>query len=153
MNLKVRFWLLSLALVGTAILSACGGSTGGGTTPAGGGSGAAALAVTAQDTLKFDPAALTAKANTATTVNVKNAGALQHNWVVVKPEDADKVDQAAAAKTGDATGIAGVLSGGTLINAGASESVTVNLPAGTYTYLCTFPGHYQAGMKGTLTVN
>ena len=151
MNLKVRFWLLSLALVGTVILSACGGSTGG-TTPAGGGT-AAPLAVTAQDTLKFEPAALTAKANTATTVNVKNAGALQHNWVVVKPEDADKVDQAAAAKAGDVTGVAGVLSGGKLINAGASESVTVNLPAGTYTYLCSFPGHYQAGMKGTLTVN
>jgi uncharacterized cupredoxin-like copper-binding protein len=152
MNLKVRFWLLSLALVGTAILSACGGSTGGGTTPAGGG-GAAALAVTAQDSLKFEPPTLTAKANTATTVNVKNAGALQHNWVVVKPEDADKVDQAAVAKTGDATGVAGVLSGGKLINAGASESISVNLPAGTYTYLCTFPGHYQSGMKGTLTVN
>src|SRR6266508_4527308 len=151
MNLKVRFWLLSLALVGAVILSACGGSTGG-TTPAGGGA-AAPLAVTTQDSFKFDPPALTAKANTATTVNVKNAGALQHNWVVVKPEDADKVDQAAAAKTGDATGVAGVLSGGKLINAGASESVTVNLPAGTYTYLCTFPGHYQAGMKGTLTVN
>jgi plastocyanin len=24
--------------------------------------------------------------------------------------------------------------------------------AGAYTYLCTVPGHYTAGMKGTLTV-
>ena len=24
--------------------------------------------------------------------------------------------------------------------------------AGSYVFLCTFPGHYVAGMKGTLTV-
>jgi len=147
MNLKVRFWLLGLALVGAVILSACGG--GGGT----GGGGGAALNVTAQDTLKFDPAALTAKAGTATNVTVKNSGAQQHNWVLVKTEDADRVDQEAAAKGGDATGISGVVAGGKLLAGGASETVSVNVPAGSYTYLCTVPGHYQAGMKGTLTAN
>ncbi|HEU5090712.1 MAG TPA: plastocyanin/azurin family copper-binding protein, partial [Roseiflexaceae bacterium] len=31
--------------------------------------------------------------------------------------------------------------------------VTFKAPApGTYTFLCTYPGHYAAGMKGTLTV-
>jgi Copper binding proteins, plastocyanin/azurin family len=38
------------------------------------------------------------------------------------------------------------------ISNGASENLTVDLPAGEYTYLCTVPGHEQAGMKGTLTV-
>jgi uncharacterized cupredoxin-like copper-binding protein len=103
------------------------------------------------DTLKFDPATLSAKAGAATTVNVKNTGAQQHNWVLVKPEDADRVDQEAAAKGGDASGITGVLAGGKLVAGGASEAVSVNVPAGSYTYLCTVPGHYQAGMKGTLT--
>jgi len=30
--------------------------------------------------------------------------------------------------------------------------VTANLAPGTYTFLCTVPGHAQAGMEGTLTV-
>jgi uncharacterized cupredoxin-like copper-binding protein len=35
---------------------------------------------------------------------------------------------------------------------GGSAELTVNLPAGTYQYYCTVPGHRQAGMVGTLTV-
>jgi mono/diheme cytochrome c family protein len=35
---------------------------------------------------------------------------------------------------------------------GTSQFQVANLPAGTYTYYCTVPGHRQAGMFGTLTV-
>lgn len=38
------------------------------------------------------------------------------------------------------------------VNAGVTTTLTVNLPAGTYTYVCTVPGHEQLGMKGTLKV-
>src|SRR4051812_953609 len=103
MNLKVRFWLVGLALISTLALSACGGSTTGVGTTGGATSGTTGggdtLSVTASD-IKYDQAALSAKANTATTVNVKNSGPSQHNWVVVKPEDADRVDQEALAKGG-----------------------------------------------------
>jgi len=34
----------------------------------------------------------------------------------------------------------------------SKTSVTVDLPPGKYEFLCTVPGHEQAGMKGTLTV-
>ena len=40
-----------------------------------------------------------------------------------------------------------------LVNGGESGSASFAAPpAGTYTFLCTFPGHFVAGMKGTLTV-
>ena len=147
MNLKVRFWLLGLALASAVVLSACGSTGGGG----GGGGGAAALNVNMLDTLKFEPATLSAPGGAATTVNVKNTGAQQHNFVLVKPEDENRVATEAAAKNGDATVIAGVLAGGKPVAGGGSEALTINVPAGTYTYICTIPGHYQAGMKGTFT--
>jgi plastocyanin len=35
---------------------------------------------------------------------------------------------------------------------GGSRTLTLHLPAGTYTFYCSVPGHEAAGMKGTLTV-
>jgi plastocyanin/quercetin dioxygenase-like cupin family protein len=40
-----------------------------------------------------------------------------------------------------------------LIESGESETITVNLPAGEYTFFCPVPGHQQAGMEGTLIVS
>jgi nitrite reductase (NO-forming) len=40
-----------------------------------------------------------------------------------------------------------------LLNPGASTTLTVSFSkAGKFSYLCTVPGHAQAGMKGKLTV-
>jgi plastocyanin len=36
--------------------------------------------------------------------------------------------------------------------AASKTSITVDLAPGTYEFLCTVPGHAQAGMQGTLTV-
>ena len=38
------------------------------------------------------------------------------------------------------------------LTAGQSETLTVDLPAGTYTMFCALPGHESLGIKGTLTV-
>jgi uncharacterized cupredoxin-like copper-binding protein len=39
-----------------------------------------------------------------------------------------------------------------MINSGESATLTVDLEPGTYTYVCTIPGHEQLGMSGTFTV-
>jgi uncharacterized cupredoxin-like copper-binding protein len=39
-----------------------------------------------------------------------------------------------------------------LLKKGKSATLTVTLKKGTYTYLCTVPGHAAGGMKGKLTV-
>jgi mono/diheme cytochrome c family protein len=41
---------------------------------------------------------------------------------------------------------------GKVVKGGGTSTVKVDLKPGKYTFLCTVPGHAQAGMKGTLTV-
>jgi uncharacterized cupredoxin-like copper-binding protein len=46
----------------------------------------------------------------------------------------------------------GVNAVGPTVKGGDVSSISVTVKPGTYEYLCTVPGHAQAGMKGTLTV-
>ena len=81
------------------------------------------------DTFKFSIEAMTIPANTDVMVNVVNAGAAVHSFVV----EGQPIDS-------------GQLPGG------GTATVTINLPPGTYTYICDVPGHKELGMVGTLTV-
>ena len=156
MNLKLRFWISGVALASALALAACGGGEGGGNTAG----GAANLNIsTAGEALQYAPAALNATAGQTVQVTFKNGSAAQkHNWVLVKGGDAEaqKVDDQAAA-AGEAAGYIpadpNILSSVKLLNGGETGTASFTAPAaGSYTFLCTFPGHYVAGMKGTLTV-
>lgn len=167
MNSKVRFWLVILTMISALALAACGGGattggTTGGGTPSGGETAAAALNVgTPGEELKFSPATLTTRIGSQVSVTFKNSStALKHNWVLIKGGDdvAAKVAQEAIT-AGDAKGYipddkANVIAASKLLDGGKSETISFAAPAaGTYMFICTFPGHYQAGMKGTLTTN
>lgn len=109
----------------------------GGEAAAGGGGGAAAGGGGAQQTevalktvdLAFEPKEFSIPADTEVTVTVTNAGALQHDFHV------DKLDITTE-----------------ILNSGASATVKIKAPAGTYEFWCTIPGHKEAGMTGTMTV-
>ncbi len=77
----------------------------------------------------FEPKTLTIPANTDAVVKLPNEGAAPHNFSI--DALAIDVDQPA----GD-----------------LSQQATINAAAGSYEYYCNVPGHKQAGMVGTLTV-
>ena len=87
---------------------------------------------------------------------INNSMSLMHNWVLVKPGQADVVatDGAAAGEGNDylVKGDKRVIAATRM--AKAKETVEVTFPApppGTYPFLCTFPGH-AAMMHGELVV-
>jgi uncharacterized cupredoxin-like copper-binding protein/mono/diheme cytochrome c family protein len=76
----------------------------------------------------FEPKAVAIPADTDVTFELPNDGVTLHNFSI------------------DALGV------DVDIAPGATESVVINAPAGTYEYYCNVPGHKAAGMVGTLTV-
>ena len=81
--------------------------------------------------LAFTSDEVTAKAG-KDTVNFTNSSPVPHD---VRIEDSSGGDV-----------------GGTEVLSEGSESATVELEPGEYTFYCSVPGHRQAGMEGTLTV-
>jgi plastocyanin len=143
---------LVLAIAALALV-ACGGSsdnssntaeTGGGESQAGQGAAkeeSSGGGAGSSSTLKFeaDPngeLAYTSTRETAkagkVTVEFKNPQALTHD-VAIEDSSGKEV-------------------GATELIADGSDTTTVDLKPGTYTYFCTVPGHREAGMEGTLTV-
>jgi plastocyanin len=80
--------------------------------------------------LAFDTTSLTSKPGKVT-IDLDNPAALEHNVAI--EQDGKEI---AASET----------------IAEGKTSVSADLAPGTYTFLCTVPGHAEAGMEGTLTV-
>lgn len=94
-------------------------------TPGAAAGGAGAM-VSSYD-IYFEPKQLTIPAGSDVILTLPNEGVTLHNFSI------------------DALGIS------VDIAAGATETVTINAPAGNYEYYCNVPGHKPAGMVGTLT--
>jgi len=97
----------------------------------GGGGGAQDVTVEGLDSFAFNPATLTATVGQTMNVTLDNTGVLEHNFVI---------DEFSVRL--------GPIQGGQE----SSGSFTPDA-AGSYTYYCDVPGHREAGMVGTLTVN
>ena len=124
----------ALAIVGLVLLTACSSST---TRSAAPQAGAAASNATAQmvsvqatDALKFEPSTITVKAGQPVQLTLSNTGQMQHDW---------SLDQGATQPVK------------IVANAGQSATGTFTIQKpGTYTFICSVPGHAAAGMQGTL---
>lgn len=89
------------------------------------------LAANPSGALSYNTTTLTAHPGRVT-IEFTNMAPLEHNVTV---------ESAGGAKLGATP----TFSGGT-------RPLTLDLKAGTYTFFCSVPGHRQAGMQGTLTV-
>lgn len=120
--------------------------------------------LTGGDDMKYSMTAIQAKPGETLHVVLKSTGsvpkiAMAHNFVALKAGvDAAKFTQdAMTARETDyvpAARKADILASTKLAGPGETVEVTFKAPAkaGVYPYMCTFPGHYAAGMRGDLTV-
>lgn len=122
------------------------------------------IEITGGDDMKFSTTAIDAKPGETLHIVLKGVGtvpkvAMAHNFVALKGGvDAAKFSQdAMTARDTDyipAARKADILASTKLVGPGETAEVTFKAPAkaGAYPYLCTFPGHFAAGMKGEITV-
>jgi uncharacterized cupredoxin-like copper-binding protein len=111
-----------------------------------------ALTVTMSD-FAFTPKDVTAPAGEIT-ITAPNEGKAPHELVLVKSDLAPGALPTLANGEADEDSFAAADLPGEIgeTEAGATGTLTVTLPAGKYVMLCNVPGHYKAGMYGTLTV-
>jgi len=108
-----------------------GGEEGGGASSGGGTASTLEFEADPNGELAFTTTEETAKAGKVT-IDFTNPQALPHD-VKIESSSGEQI-------------------GGTDTVAEGSDSTTVELKPGTYTFFCSIPGHREAGMEGTLVV-
>lgn len=122
------------------------------------------IKVEAYDQMKFNKTIIRATPGEKIKITLKTVSnlpksAMAHNIAIIKPTtDVDAFINASAGQKENnyiAPGFKEKLIATTPL-AGGGETVEVTFRApeesGKYEYVCTFPGHYRAGMKGTLII-
>src|SRR5690606_24318621 len=95
----------------------------------GGGTASSTFEVEGTDDLKYSQTSATVAAGEVEIV-LTSGPSVEHNVVI------EELDDEVVVEAGP----------------GETASGTVELEPGTYTFYCSIPGHRQAGMEGTLTV-
>ncbi len=124
-----------------------------------------AVEIHGDDAMKFNVTEIRVKAGEAIALTLKNVGTMPkfsmgHNWVLVdnRIKLNDFVTDAANAVKDDYVPAAyreRIIAATKLLGPNESDTVLFYAPkqVGRYNFLCTFPGHYQVGMKGVLIVD
>jgi azurin len=128
-------------------------------------SGAArTVEIASSDDMKYSVTSIPAKPGETLRIRLTSKGtlpkiAMAHNVVVLKAgaKQLDFVNAAATARDTDyipAAMKSDVIAATTMAGPGETVEVTFKVPSapGSYPYVCTFPGHFAAGMKGTIVV-
>lgn len=93
---------------------------------------------------KFEPATISVPAGVPVTYVIRNEDPIDHEWLVgdaafharhrtgTEPVHGDRPDEVSLPPL-------------------STRTTTLTLPAGTYIYICHFPGHEEYGMVGVVT--
>ena len=122
------------------------------------------ITISSSEQMKYDTTSIEAKPGEMLHIVVKSVGsmpkvAMAHNFVLLKA-GVNPQDVATAAMTARETDFIPasmsdkIIAHTGLAGGGETQEVTFKAPMkpGSYTYLCTFPGHFAVGMKGELIV-
>ena len=122
-----------------------------------------AISISGADQMKYDTTSIDAQVDQTLAITLTNDGsmpkvAMAHNLVILRPGTDVAAFLAAAAKHPadeyfPAEMKDRVLARTRLLGPGESDTVTFTpIKPGTYEYLCTFPAHAAAGMRGVIAV-
>ncbi len=123
-----------------------------------------AFVISASDTMQYDITAIDARADQPCKITLKNVGTLPkvsmgHNLILLKLHTDASAFLATSATHGateyiDPAQTANVIANTKLLGPGETDTVSFPAPhvSGNYDFICSFPGHYAAGMKGVLVV-
>jgi azurin len=152
------------ASASTSATAGDAGTSTGGTAGAPTAASGRAIEITGNDAMKFSLTEMRAKPGETLTVTLVNVGTMPklsmgHNWVLLKanaPVD-EFVTAAMQAVTTNHIPMDRkdqMIAHTKLLGPKEKDTVTFNAPKepGRYPFLCSFPGHYQVGMKGVLIV-
>jgi azurin len=155
--------LLFVTALAALLTSGCGHKDDS-TTAAAAPSGPRTIEITAGDTMKYSVTQIDAKPGEDLKVILTNIGTqpvavMGHNWVLLKVGTDVAAFDAAAIGAKDTNYIPAALADQMVTHIdllgprkSGEADFTVPTTPGDYPFLCTFPAHYQTGMKGTLTV-
>jgi azurin len=156
--------LLSMACVLTALALGQATTTTTTTKKPSAAKAARTVQLTTGDNMKYDKTEITARPGETLRIVVKNTGSMPkavmaHNFVLLKP-GTDQVEFNNAAFNARETDFippgmkTAVIANTPLAGAGETVETTFTVPAkpGNYAFLCSFPGHFALGMRGTLIV-
>jgi azurin len=150
MKIKEISLALAFALIGAASLNAQEATT--------------SIELSGNDSMKFNVTSFTVKPGELVHVSLSNVGSLPksvmgHNWILLKAGNDGAAYSSAAANAKDEDYQPKALAGNViasigLLGARQNGDVTFTAPSapGKYVYLCSFPGHFQVGMRGIMTV-
>src|SRR5262245_61385994 len=95
---------------------------------------------------RFEPNSLTLPAGQPTVLTFKNAGQTLHDFTIVSGPGIPTPAAMAMDRTQDRSPYH------VAAEAGKAVTLTLDLPAGSYTFICSVQGHRELGMQGTINV-
>jgi plastocyanin len=136
------------ALAGCGSSSSSSGSTSAST--------AASTPTTGSTTTTSTPAATSGAASSSVSVEANKEGQLEYNTKSLTAKagkvSIDFTNMSALMHNVTIESSSGAKLGATPTFSGGSKTLSLTLKPGTYKFFCSVPGHRQAGMEGTLTV-